>query len=288
MQLIKDPHYLTRWLLVLALGLVVLGIPARANAQTGKLRSESTAALKKLPLPGEVFELDGFTAFLIKPQNEKAQQPLPWVWYAPTLKGLPGNEETWMFRKFLDAGIAVAGIDVGESYGNLKGRQGFESLYDYLVKQRGCSMKPCLLARSRGGLMLYSWANAHPDCVSCIAGIYPVCDFLSYPGVEKASRAFQMKPAELLERSSEMNPIDGLRSLAEAKVPIYHIHGDQDQVVPLEQNSGELARRYLGYGGPVILQVVEGQGHNMWQGWFQSEELVRFVIQHAQQTPARK
>jgi len=275
-----------RWLTVFVL--VVLGVPLHSAAQDKPLRVDSNAPIKKLPIPGEVFELEGFTAFLIIPSNVETQKPIPWVWYAPTLRGLPGVEETWMFQKFLDAGIAVAGIDVGESYGNSKGREGYELLYEHLVEGRDCSTQPCLLARSRGGLMLYSWANAHPNCVSCIAGIYPVCDFLSYPGVDRASKAFQMSPAQLLERSKELNPIDGLQPLAEAKVPIYHIHGDQDQVVPLEQNSAELTRRYLGFGGPVNLEIVEGQGHNMWEGWFRSEALVGFVIQHAKQTPARK
>jgi hypothetical protein len=43
------------------------------------------------------------------------------VWYAPTLPNLPGPEERWMFEKFRAAGIAVAGIDAGESYGSPAG-----------------------------------------------------------------------------------------------------------------------------------------------------------------------
>ena len=44
-------------------------------------------------------------------------------WYAPTLPGLPGPEEKWMvFQKFLDAGMAIAGIDAGESFGSPSGR----------------------------------------------------------------------------------------------------------------------------------------------------------------------
>ncbi len=31
----------------------------------------------------------------------------------------------------------------------------------------------------------------------------------------------------------------------------------------------------------MTLQVVEGGGHDMWEGWFQCEELVEFVIAHA-------
>jgi predicted esterase len=70
--------------------------------------------------------------------------------------------------------------------------------------------------------------------------------------------------------------------LADAQVPIFHIHGDCDAVVPLANNSGELAARYQALGGKITLKIVEGQGHNMWPGWFQCEELVAFVRAQAQ------
>ena len=77
---------------------------------------------KQLPFPGEVFAIEGRTAFLIQPDVKSPKEPMPWVWYAPTLRGLPGGAEKWMFERFLKAGIAIAGIDVGESYGSPKGR----------------------------------------------------------------------------------------------------------------------------------------------------------------------
>ena len=143
---------------------------------------------KVLPLPGEVFEVDGRTAFVILPaaENLHTNRPTPWVWYAPTLPSLPEAREQWMFERFLAAGIAVVGVDVGESYGNPQGRAHFTALYRELVERRGFNRKPCLLARSRGGLMLYNWAAEHPDSVGCIAGIYPVCNLRSWPGLNQA------------------------------------------------------------------------------------------------------
>ena len=234
-----------------------------------------------LPVPGEVFTLQGHAAFLILPKQATPATNTGWVWYAPTLPGLPGKAEKWMFRKFLDAGIAVAGIDVGESYGSPDGRALFSALYQELAEKRGLSKTPCLLARSRGGLMLYNWAVEHPSCVACIAGIYPVCDLRSYPGIGKACGAYGMTAEELRARLTEHNPIDRLKPLAEAHVPIYHMHGDSDVLGPLEQNSAELARRYQQLGGVMTLNVIKGQGHNMWPGWFESQELVDFVILQA-------
>lgn len=235
---------------------------------------------KSLPFPGDVFQVAGHTAFLIMPVNQPVSEPIPWVWYAPTLKGLPADAEKWMFKKLLDEGIAIAGIDVGESYGSPAGRDLFQTFYEYLVRDRGLSKKPCLLARSRGGLMHYSWAVEHPNSVAGIAGIYPVCDLTSYPGIERACGAYGMSAEQLASELSEQNPIERLEPLAKAKVPIFHIQGDADKVVPLQENSAELALRYRTWKGPVEINVIEGQGHNMWRGWFECQELVDFLILH--------
>lgn len=236
---------------------------------------------KNLPVAGEVFKVEGHAAFLIMPKDRPAGQVTPWVWYAPTLPGLPGQEERWMFEKFLAAGIAIGGVDVGESYGSPKGRAAFSAFHKELVEKRGMSSRVCLLARSRGGLMLYNWAAEHPESVACVAGIYPVCNLKSYPGLTTACGAYGLTDAELTAQLVQNNPIDRLVPLAKAKVPIFHIHGDSDALVPLKDNSGELAGRYRELGGPIELVVPPGQGHNMWKGFFQCDELVQFVIKHA-------
>lgn len=236
--------------------------------------------IKKLPIAGEAFTLEGHAAFIISPAVKASDAKTPWIWYAPTLPGLPGVEEIWMFEKFLAAGIAIAGIDVGESYGSPQGRKLFSLLYEELVQKRNFFEKACLLARSRGGLMLYNWAAEHPECIACIAGIYPVCNLTSYPGIKNAYGAYEMSEEELAANLTKHNPIDRLEGLAKERVPIFHIHGDSDEVVPLEKNSGELARRYHELKGEMKLVIPEGQGHNMWQGFFQCQELVDFVIKY--------
>jgi alpha-beta hydrolase superfamily lysophospholipase len=186
-----------------------------------------------------------------------------------------------MFEKFLAAGMAVAGVDVGESYGSPAGRTLFTALYQELVAKRGLSKLPCLLARSRGGLMLYNWAVEHPSSVACVAGIYPVCNIASWPGIERACGAYGRTVEQLTAKLADNNPVDRMEPLAKAKVPIFHIHGDADAVVPLEQNSALLAERYRQFGGEITIVVPKGQGHNYWTGFFQCQELVDFVIAHA-------
>lgn len=244
-----------------------------------------TEGTKSLPLPGESFKLDGHDAFLILPPNVDAN--IPWIWYAPTLGGLPAKSEVWMFEQFLAKGIAIAGIDVGESFGSPAGRATYTAFYNYLVKKRRFRKKPCLLARSRGGLMLYSWAVEHPQSVGGVVGIYPVSNIKSYPGIARAAGSYGLNAQQLEEELSKHNPIDRLKPLAEARVPIFHIHGDNDKVVPLDANSAELAKRYKALGGPVEIEVIKGQGHNMWEGWFHSQRLTDFAARRALGLPLR-
>lgn len=228
----------------------------------------------------EALLVAGHRAFLLPPPGSPPAGPRPWVWYAPTLPGLPGAHERWMFALFQAAGLAIAGIDVGESYGSPAGRRGYTSLHTELVG-RGYSPRPVLLGRSRGGLMLLAWAAEHPELVAAFAGIYPVCNLASYPGLERAAPAYGLAPAELAAELGRHNPVDRLAGLAARRVPLLAVHGDDDRLVPLADNSSLLRDRYLALGGPVEVIVPAGQGHNLWPGFFRDGRLVAFVLAHA-------
>jgi alpha-beta hydrolase superfamily lysophospholipase len=197
---------------------------------------------------------------------------------------LPDQHEKWMHERFLEAGIAVAGIDVGEAYGSPQGKELFTALYQELTVRRGFAPRPCLLGRSRGGLWVTAWAADQPDKVAGLAGIYPVFDLRTYPGLAKAAPAYGLTAKELEARLGALNPIERVGILARAGVPALLIHGDEDRVVPLKENSAEFAVRYKAAGaeGAVRLIVAQGQGHNLWEGFFRCQELVDFVIARAQ------
>ncbi len=260
----------------LAVGLSICGLRARGE-------EPSSAPIKKLILPGEAFLVQDRPAFVLLPPEKERKTPQPWILYAPTLAGYPDEHEKWMHEQFLAAGIAVAGIDVGESYGSPRGCELFTALYQELTTKRGFAGKPCLLGRSRGGLWVTSWACDHPDQVAGIAGIYPVFDLRTYPGLAKAALAYGLKPDELEAKLAEANPIERVGVLAKAKVPVLIIHGDDDKVVPLKENSAELAARYEAAGAKDAVSVIvaKGQGHNYWDGFFRCPELIEFAIARA-------
>lgn len=261
---------------LVALGYWTLAITPHAQDLPAK-------PVKELILPGESFLIDGRPAFIFWPEPSKRRTPQPWILYGPTLPAYPDQAEKWMHEQFLAAGIAVAGIDVGEAYGSTTSRAHFSKLYQELTSKRGFAAKPCLLGRSRGGLWVSGWAVDNADKVAGLAGIYPVYDFRTYPGLDKTAAAYGMSAAELGSRLEEFNPIERISRLAAAQVPVCIIHGDQDTVVPLKENSAELKRRYdaAGAGNLVELMVASEQGHSFWEGFFHCDELVRFAIARA-------
>lgn len=110
---------------------------------------------------------------------------------------------------------------------------------------------------SRGGLIIYNWAAANPEKTACIYADAPVCDIKSWPGGkgkgpgdpaswQKCLQAYGLTENEAL--AYDKNPIDNLEPLARAMVPLLHVCGDADEVVPLEENTAVLAERYRKLG----------------------------------------
>lgn len=257
---------------------------AAALLLSSPVRAADPAPQKNLILPGEVFSVAGRTAFVFTPAPgaNVPETNKPWILYAPTLPAYPDKAEAWMHERFTQAGVAVAGIDTGESYGSPAAVAAAKALHAELVR-RGYSTRPAVLGRSRGGLWASAWAVAHPELTAGIGGIYPVYDWRTYPGIAAAAGAYGVKADELASRAAELCPIERIEVAARADVPVCIIHGDVDTVVPIGPNSAELKRRYeaAGKGHLVRLIVAEGQGHNFWEGFFRCEELVDFLIKRA-------
>jgi pimeloyl-ACP methyl ester carboxylesterase len=274
-------HFMLRHLILCTLLIASSAIGVAADPQ--QTDPQQADQIKALVLPGEAFLIEGRPAFILWPEESLKKSPQPWVFYAPTLAGYPDSHEKWMHQQFLNAGVAVAGIDVGEAYGSPTSRKLFDTFYQQMTSDKGLAKKPCLLGRSRGGLWVTSWACDHPEQFSGLAGIYPVFDFRTYPGLAKAAPAYEMSPSDLEMNLDKLNPISRMPVLAKAKLPVFIIHGDEDVVVPLKENSATFADTYKQANAEdsVTLVVVKGQGHNFWEGFFRCQELVDFVIRHA-------
>ena len=168
-----------------------------------------------------------------KDRNVRPKPPQTiWILYGPTLAAYPDEAERWMHEQFTAAGVAVAGIDSGESYGSPAGIRCTEQLHAEMVK-RGYSKKPCAFGRSRGGLWASAWAIAHPELCAGIAGIYPVYDWRTYPGAEKAAAAYGLSQEQLLSKVDELCPIERITVAARDGIAVFIIHGDADTTVTM-------------------------------------------------------
>lgn len=245
------------------------------------LAASQVLAQEALPNKAETFEVNGHTAYLYaapKPAPAK-----PWVWYAPTLKGLSLAKRKMYFDAFMSAGISMAGFDLGEVRGSPRSNEQFTLFYDEMVK-RGWSAKPILLGQSRGGLMMLSWATRHPDKLQAFVGIYPVFNLESWP--LKNSKAatladYQLTEDELRAKFAELNPVNNLKGLLEKKVPFFIVHGDSDTVVPHQENTLVVKDRYEAGGGPITVKLIPGEGHKEIPAFFECQELLDFVLQQA-------
>jgi pimeloyl-ACP methyl ester carboxylesterase len=205
----------------------------------------------------------------------------PWVWYAPSQGLLPCN--AWIMNELLKRGIAVAMVGVGESWGNPQGREIYKRFYEHLTGEHALASQPVLWPQSRGGLMLYNWAVEHPQAVRAVAGIYTVCNLAAWAKNRQpaTAQAYNLTVEEFQAQLPKNNPVDRLHPLVDAKVPIFHIHGDKDLVVPLEEHAEELVKRYKALGGSAELLLIPGKGHAAVKEYFQCRPLVDFMLRQA-------
>ena len=231
--------------------------------------------------------------FVIRPTKARGDGSRPWMWIAPTFvdhpqprKEVPRDDHGWICRQLLANGFHICGVDVGESYGSPEGRRLYSLLYERVIREFKLDGKACLLCQSRGGLMAYNWAAENPKRVKCIAGIYPMCNLKGYLGAARIYSAYGMNESQFGVCFHEHNPVDRLWSLARADVPVFHVHGAVDKVVPLGDNSGELVRRYKILGGRADVLVVKGKGHELCPEFMENQALVDFLLSQGQVIPS--
>ena len=78
----------------------------------------------------------------------------------------------------------------------------------------------------------------------------------------------------------KFNPIDNLKPLADAKVPLLHVFGDADDVVPWEENTGLIEERYKKIGGDITLIRKKGIGHHP-HGLDDPAPIVDFIVKNS-------
>ncbi|MES2653353.1 MAG: SGNH/GDSL hydrolase family protein [Bacteroidota bacterium] len=232
------------------------------------------------------FKFNGIEAWYVKPKVPAKGNP--WVWRAH----FP-NWHTEMDSVLLERGMYVAYVNTNDLFGHPKAMMIWDDFYNYLVKEKNFAPKVALEGVSRGGLYVYGWAKRNPAKVSCIYTEAPVGDFKSWPGGKgigkgspkdwaKLLAVYQFTEAEALEYDDL--PINGLDGLTANKVPILHVIGLLDSLVPPAENTNVLVKNYLSKGGKAtVVAMTKGKqtlsGHHF--PIEQPEKLAEFIYQNS-------
>lgn len=206
----------------------------------------------------------GRKAIIVFPEEPNAQRS--WVWRARFWMHEPQTE-----LALLEKGFHLVYIDVSGLYGNPQAVAIWDDYYNYVVSEYNLNKKAILLGMSRGGLIVYNWASGNTDKVACIYADAPVLDIKSWPGGLYAGTGSEedwkacLEAYGLDEESAwefENIPLNSAAKVAEAGIPVIHVCGLEDQVVPYAENTGKLVEVFRKAGNEMTLILKEGVGHN--------------------------
>ena len=259
---------------------------ATLSSDNQNAKKEPTSKHETFGVTRHDFQVDAWRAFILEPTTP-ARAPRPWIWYCPTFVDGPPRQydgpkpnreyHDKLVPAILSRGLAVAGVDAGDTLGNPSARKAFTAFYGYVVQHHGLDPRVRFLAESRGGLYAYNWAAEHAEVVDRIGAVYPVCNLESYPGLEYASRIYDMTPDALKNALAHHNPIDRLAPLAKHRVRIFHITGDADGLVPAAKNTMIVIQRYRELGGSAEVVTIPGAGHRYDPALFEDGRLIQFL-----------
>ncbi len=217
------------------------------------------------------FEVEDLSCRVVVP--DETADGNPWIWRARFF-----GHEPQLDIAFLKMGYHIAYVDVADLFGSKEAVARWNSFYEYLTASRGFAKKMILEGFSRGGLIIYNWASKNPEKVSCLYGDAPVCDFNSWPGVERLMRTLGLTQKEA--NAYTENPIDNLAPLAAVGVPIIHVVGDADKVVPVSENTAIIEKRYKALGGQIHVIHKKGIGHHP-HSLEEPQPIVDFILKHS-------
>lgn len=205
----------------------------------------------------------GYHASVVLPQSKAASKS--WIWRARFF----GHQPQLDFA-LLKQGYHLVYCDVSQLFGSDTAVNRWNHFYKWVRKEFDLREKVVLEGMSRGGLIVYRWGIQNPEKVSAIYADAPVIDPTSWPGGLGQGKGGS--PSDWDRCKEEYGVLDGtilsdiivgnLDSLAKNKVPLIHVVGTEDKVVPVGENTDPLVRRYHELGGSIVVIKKFGVGHH--------------------------
>jgi len=278
------------WIVAIGLAAWVGAVAAAGPSPTAAEQGSSARASAPFPGTRSVwngydrydFSYDGRACIVVVPKQAAAG--VPWIWRARFWGHEPQTDLAMLAR-----GFHVVYMDVANLFGSPKAVAHWNAFYTFLTGEHGFAPKAVLEGMSRGGLIIFNWAAANPDKVACLYADAPVCDFKSWPAGCGASRRSwsawkACKKAYGLQSDEEAlayrgNPVDQLEPLAKAGIPLLHVCGAADEVVPVAENTAIVESRYKALGGSIKVILKEGCGHHP-HSLKDPTPIVAFILKH--------
>ena len=223
------------------------------------------------------FKFNGRDAIVVVPQASLPGKP--WIW-RPAFFGAFASVDVAM----LALGYHVAYYDVTHLYGSPHAVELGTLFFNEMVSRYGLRDKVIVEGFSRGGMFAVNWAAANPSKVSCLYLDAPVCDVESWPS-RKDTKLWNDFLTEWHLTEADMptfkgNPLDNLRPIAKARIPIIGVAGDSDKTVPYDENLKILASRYRKMHGLIQVILKPGCDHHP-HSLSAPAPIVRFIIDKA-------
>lgn len=250
-----------------------------------------------MPEEKTISEFHGYKCYNFEFLGRQAKVVVPkvvaddhsWVWRARFWGHEPQTDVA-----LLERGFHVVYCDVAELFGNDEAVSIWNNYYEMLTRA-GLAQKAAMEGMSRGGVYVYRWLSAYPERVAAVYADAPVLDLKSWPGGkgrsdgskmdwEKFRRDFGLQ-TENDATAFKGNPIDLAESIAATGIPLLHVVGDDDSVVPVEENTDPFAQRIVDAGGAIKVIRKPGVGHHP-HSLYNPRPIVDFILAATDQSAA--
>ena len=204
------------------------------------------------------FEFEGCKAWIVEPKYPAGDGRWSWctVWPEAFVKRVGIVE-------LLKHGFYHVHVDAFKFRASPEGVALLGRFQDFL-QGLGLSEKANLIGMSWGGFFSLRYAETFPNRICAVYLDAPVCNAAdpdaSADRTASILENYHLTFEELAK--SELNPLNNVKALVDARIPLMAAVGETDQSVNLDTNFNVLEKKILELGGAIKVIRREGWGHH--------------------------
>lgn len=185
-------------------------------------------------------------------------------------------------RSLREAGYWLIVPDLGPSHWmNARSVSILDAIIAEIVAKDGVDPdRVHLLGTSMGGGSSLIYASKRPKTIRSVCAVFPMTDLdvwtTERPGyLSSVAQAHGIDTARATTALHDISPIHHIEAFS--KIPIFLLHGEADQTVPVH-HSRDFAASLKAIGGDVVYHEVPGVGHDDGIATDWQEEIFSFII----------